>query len=75
MVVKSKMEKQSEAVVLIIVSFIIIATFSLFLAFPIKWCWNYTMPMIFDLQTINWGQAWCLNFLTGCFISIGKVRG
>ena len=37
------------------------------LALPIKWCWNYTIPGLFGLNAITWGQAWCLNFLTSCF--------
>jgi hypothetical protein len=40
----------------------------LLMAFPIKWCWNATMPYIFALPTITWGKAWCLNFLSGCLI-------
>jgi len=36
---------------------------SLLLAFPLKWCWNYTMPEIFSLPTITWGKAWCLSML------------
>ncbi len=37
--------------------------FGLLLAFPIKWTWNYTMPYLFNLGTISWGQAWCLHFV------------
>jgi hypothetical protein len=44
------------------------AGIGLLFAFPIKWCWNYTMPVLFGLKTILWGQAWCLNFLAPCLI-------
>ena len=47
---------------------IMAAVIGLLLAFPIMWCWNYTIPVIFGLKTITWGQAWCLNFLAGCLI-------
>lgn len=40
----------------------------LLLAFPIRWCWNYTMPYLFDLKSISWGQAWCLSFLTATLL-------
>jgi hypothetical protein len=53
---------------------VFIAAFGLLLAFPIKWCWNYTMPIIFSLQTITWGQAWCLNFLAGCLIKASQTN-
>jgi hypothetical protein len=47
---------------------IVIAGLGLIIAFPIMWCWNYTMPVIFHLPLITWGQAWCLHFLAGCMI-------
>ena len=53
---------------------VFVALFGLLLAFPIKWCWNYTIPAIFGLHTITWGQAWCLNFLTGCFFKATQTN-
>ena len=52
----------------------IIAGLGLLLAFPIKWCWNYTMPMLFGLNVITWGQAWCLHFLAGCLIKASQTN-
>lgn len=46
----------------------VFAIFGLLLAFPIMWCWNYTMPYLFNLNEITWGQAWCLLFLAACLI-------
>jgi len=37
-------------------------------AFPIMWCWNYSVVPIWGLSMITWGQAWCLNFLSGFLI-------
>ncbi len=62
------MEKALLAVFAVMCVIILIAGFGLLLAFPIKWCWNYTMPMLFDLHTVTWGHAWCLYFLAGCLI-------
>ena len=36
----------------------------LLIAFPVMWCWNFTMPVLFDLPAITWAQAWCLRFVT-----------
>lgn len=47
---------------------------SFILAFPVKWCWNYTMPHIFKLPEIGWGQAWCLAFLAGSFFKTSVSR-
>lgn len=44
------------------------AAIGLLVSWPIKWTWNATMPDIFGLIQITWGQAWCLSYLTGQFI-------
>lgn len=55
-----------------IIAFVVIiagiAFISIFLAFPIMWSWNHAVVPIWELPTITWGQAWCLNFLAQCFI-------
>ncbi len=53
---------------------VMVAGLGFLLAFPIKWCWNYTMPMLFGLNAISWGQAWCLNFLAGCLIKASQTN-
>lgn len=40
----------------------------LLMAFPIKWCWNYSVVAIWGLPAITWGQAWCLSFLSHVLI-------
>jgi hypothetical protein len=40
---------------------------SVVLAFPVKWCWNTTMPGIFHLKEIGVLEAWCLCFLATSF--------
>ncbi|KKN03246.1 hypothetical protein LCGC14_1109580 [marine sediment metagenome] len=68
------MEKIIVAVVVLVGVVVLLATMGLLLAFPIKWTWNYTMPMLFNLGTITWGQAWCLHFLTGCLIKATQTN-
>lgn len=68
------MEKTLTVVFAVIGTVGIVAGIGLLLAFPIKWCWNYTMPMLFGLQTITWGHAWCLNFLAGCLIKASQIN-
>jgi hypothetical protein len=41
-----------------------------FAAFPVKWLWNWVMPIIFDLPTITAAQGWGLTFL-GSFLTKG----
>jgi hypothetical protein len=53
------------------------AAWSLLWAFPIMWCWNYTMPFIFHLPVITWGMSFCLCLLSSSLIrssliSLGK---
>ena len=46
---------------------VLVIALGLVMAFPVKWCWNVTMPYIFSLPAISWGQAWCLSFLATVF--------
>lgn len=38
---------------------------SLIMAFPVKWLWNYLVPELFNLKTITYGQALAMLLLTG----------
>ena len=76
------MNKDWVAVILaFIISILFIAVVALGLAFPVKWCWNYVMPYLFDLKEISWGQAWCLMFICNSLIKSSyttnskKVKG
>lgn len=60
--------------ILIIGVLIVSAAIGLLLAFPIMWCWNYTLPVLFGIKTITWGQAWCLNFLASSFIKSSLIN-
>ena len=44
-----------------------VAAISLFLALPVKWCWNYAVPDLFHLPEITFGKAWCLMWLCSSF--------
>ena len=64
-------EKIGKAIIELLKGFLIViitSVFSLLMAWPIKWTWNYTMPYIFSLPTITWGKSWCLFFLSNCLI-------
>ena len=63
------------AFVLIVLAVIVmVAILGIFIAFPIKWTWNVTMPHILGLPTITWGKAWCLHFLCGCLIKASYIK-
>jgi heme/copper-type cytochrome/quinol oxidase subunit 4 len=47
---------------------IMVGLFSFIIAYPVKWCWNMTMPHIFGLPTIGYWQAFFLYFLCGILI-------
>ena len=68
------MEKLITVVFAIVGIIVVVAGIGLLLAFPVKWCWNYTMPHVFDLPTITWGQAWCINFLANMLIRTSVSR-
>jgi hypothetical protein len=62
------MEEGIKGFLLIIMAIVLIAVFSLILAYPVMWCWNYSVVTIFKLPIITWCQAWCLMFLTNILI-------
>ncbi len=37
--------------------------FGMLFAFPVKWLWNWLMPDLFGLKTIDVFQAWGLSVL------------
>jgi hypothetical protein len=47
---------------------VVAAGIGLLLAFPIMWCWNYSVVYVWHLPKITWGMAWCLSFLSITFI-------
>ena len=49
------------------------AIFGLLMAFPIMWCWNYAIVHIWQLPTLTWGYAWCLNFLAGMLVKSALI--
>jgi hypothetical protein len=44
------------------------AGIGLLMAFPVMWCWNYSVVYVWHLPVITWGHAWCLSFLASIFI-------
>jgi hypothetical protein len=73
------LENPVDKIVVFLVAFAamlaVAAGISVLLAFPVKWCWNYTMPYIFKLPEIGWGHAWCLVFLAGTFFKATVKSG
>lgn len=46
--------------------------FSLLLAFPTMWLWNWLMPAIFGLKTLTFWESLGMTFL--CGMLFGKVN-
>lgn len=66
------MEKLFEGIMKVVAAGILaiaaIALIALVTAFPVKWCWNATMPELFHLPEIGVVKAFCLCWLAGAFI-------
>lgn len=54
-----------EVVVKILVGFGLIIAVGIIVAFPVKWLWNWLMPLIFELREITFWQALGLLLLSG----------
>lgn len=62
-------ELLSKIVALIGMAFIL----SVFFAYPVMWCWNAVVPMIWQLPVITAPQAWCLMFLAKVLLKSDTV--
>ncbi len=43
-------------------------------AFPVKWCWNASMPGLFGLKEIGFWEAFCLIWLAGAFVKAAPAK-
>jgi len=59
------MEKFVKVVGIVTVGIITVGILSILFAFPVKWLWNWLMPVIFELPKITMWQAWGLLTLSG----------
>lgn len=62
------MEKFVAVLFGVILGLFLIVGFSLVMAFPTMWCWNYVMPYLFGLKVITFWHALSLNILAGMLI-------
>lgn len=62
------MEKVITFLALVVLGVVGISIISVLFAFPLMWCWNYVVPSLFGLKTINWSEAWCLMLISNCLI-------
>lgn len=62
------MEFKDAVVGAVIVAFTIIII-ALLIALPVMFLWNWVMPDIFGLTTINFKQALCLALLSRCLFT------
>ncbi|WP_345232160.1 hypothetical protein [Olivibacter ginsenosidimutans] len=51
---------------------IFVAAFVFFVGFAVMYLWNFTLPVIFDVQTINLWQAIALFILCKILFGFGK---
>lgn len=54
--------------IIILGSIAFVALMALIGAYPTKWVWNWVVPEIFNLPTIDFWQALGLNILSGILI-------
>jgi len=57
------MNKFFENLGLIVIIILTAIVFSIIFALPVKWCWNYIMPYLFNLKEITIVQAWVMSVL------------
>lgn len=58
------METLTKIVGIIVIVAVVVFGLSVLLAFPVKWLWNSTLPVLFGLKEIDAWMAWKIAFLT-----------
>ena len=54
-----------QAIAAFITAVAVLVGFSLIMALPTMWLWDWLMPELFGLKEITLLQAWGVNFLSG----------
>lgn len=54
-----------QTIAAVITAVAVLIGFSLIMALPTMWLWDWLMPDLFGLKEITLWQAWGLNFLSG----------
>ena len=49
-------------------------TFSILLAYPVKWLWNSTLPELFAFKVIDVWMAWKISFLSALLFKGNSVN-
>lgn len=61
-----------EKLAAVLISFIVIAFSAIIGGLLVMWLWNWLMPSLFGLPTLNFWQSWGLSFLGG--LLFGRVN-
>jgi hypothetical protein len=64
----------AEVVGLVVIAAIAIVAGSLVLTVPVYYLWNWLMPEIFGLTTLDFWQALGISLLAGCLFQRGGAR-
>ncbi|NQT91436.1 MAG: hypothetical protein HQ559_01650 [Lentisphaerae bacterium] len=59
------------AAALFLLGIVLAIGFSLLLAFPVMWLWNWLMPVIFGLPLVSYWQAWGLSMFSALLVRSG----
>lgn len=57
----------------IVLAIALVIVLGFVLALPVMWLWNWLMPELFGLATIEWLQAWGLLILCGLLFKSSSV--
>lgn len=68
------MEKFLLGVGTFVIGIVVVIVVNLVFAFPLMWCWNYSLVPLFKLPTITWGQAWCIMFISNTLLKSTNVK-
>lgn len=68
------MEKSIAGCLVVVLGLGVVVGSSLLLAFPAMWLWNWLMPHLFGLITIDFWEALGINMLTGILFKSTNIN-
>ena len=67
------MEIISKVITAVLGAVLLAVVLGVIMAFPVKWCWNYVMPYLFNLREIDAWHALGLALLCGLLFGTAKA--
>ena len=68
------MKQLAEAIGIVVIAIAVAVLAAVILTIPVYYLWNWLMPEIFGLTTLDFWQAFGISLLSGCLFQRGSTK-